>query len=143
MCTDVTMVRSQAKKLAEMIKEKTLDAHPDKSGIVILGSKRFKSKIKDELKKEPIRFNNFDLKIKTEDKYLGQMIESDLSTSALATVLERSGKIKGAGIEVKQIIEDFEMKTNPGRSRSSMGSLGKSPHSLTSLRGWNMARKYQ
>ena len=114
LCTDVPMARSQARKLAEMIKEKTLDTHPDKSGIVILGSKRFKDKVKDELNKEPIKFNKFYLKIKTEEKYLGQKLESDLSTSALKTVQERGGRIKGAGFEVKQIVEDFEMQTLGG-----------------------------
>ena len=114
LCTNVAMARSQAKKLTQMIKEKTLDAHPDKSGIVLLGSKRFKDRVEKELIKEPINFNKFNLKIKTEDKYLGQMIKEDLSASALATVKERSGKIKGAAIEVKQIIGDFEMQTLGG-----------------------------
>jgi hypothetical protein len=113
-CTGVAMVRDQAKRLTEMIKEKTLDAHPDKSGILVLGSLSFQNKIKKELQEEPIHFGQFPLKIKTEDRYLGHIIKSNLASSALATVKERSGKIKGAALEIKQIVEDFEMQALGG-----------------------------
>ena len=52
----------------------------------------------------------FVLKVKLEDKYLGQIIGSSLATSACCTVKDRAGKIKGAALEIKQIIEDFQMK---------------------------------
>ena len=97
-----------------MIKEKTLDAHPDKSGILVLGSLSFQNKIKKELQEEPIHFGQFPLKIKTEDRYLGHIIKSNLASSALATVKERSGNIKGAALEIKQIVEDFEMQALGG-----------------------------
>ena len=42
--------------------------------------------------------------------YLGQTIESNLAVSTLETVKSRAGKIKGAAMEVKAIIEAFEMK---------------------------------
>ena len=45
---------------------------------------------------------------------MGQIFESDLRTSALATVKDRQGKIKGAAIEVKSIIEDFQMQAMGG-----------------------------
>ena len=38
-CADVAMARDQAQRLTKMLKEKTLDAHPEKSGILVLGSK--------------------------------------------------------------------------------------------------------
>ena len=41
-CADVVMVRDQARRMTEMIREKTLHTHPDKSGIIALGSKAFK-----------------------------------------------------------------------------------------------------
>ena len=108
------MQKELCSQIKNILKEKTLDAHPDKSGIVLLGSERFKDRVEKELINEPINFNKFNLKIKTEDKYIGQMIKDDLISSALATVKERSGKIKGAAIEVKQIREDFEMQTLSG-----------------------------
>ena len=62
----------------------------------------------------PIHFNNFTLETKSQDRYLGQIFELDLGTSALATVKDRKSKIKGAAIEVKSIIEDFQMQAMGG-----------------------------
>ena len=53
-------------------------------------------------------------KIKLDDKYLGQIFASSLATSAFSTVKDRAGQIKGAALEIKQIIEDFQMKAIGG-----------------------------
>ena len=58
-----------------------------------------------ELKEAPIYLTNFELEIKHSDKYLGQTIRSNLSASAPGTVKARSGKVKGAAVEVKAILE--------------------------------------
>ena len=57
--------------------------------------------VRKELRSCPIDFMKFNLKENEKDKYLGQLIESNLAATALATVQERSGKIKGAAIEIK------------------------------------------
>ena len=57
---------------------------------------------------------NFKLNIKSSEKYLGQTIQSNLSVSAFETVKQREGKLKGAAMEVKAIIEDYEMKAIGG-----------------------------
>ena len=113
-CQNVDMVRNQASKLTKMLSEKTLEAHENKSGVLILGSRKFQKKITKEIEENPIDFNKFNLNIKTTDKYLGQIFQSNLSESALATVQERAGKIKGAAMEAKAIIEDFQMKAMGG-----------------------------
>ena len=113
-CFNIEMAKKQAKMMTRMLKEKTLTAHPDKSGILLLGSKTYKEKMKRELKDSEIYLDNFHLKVKPQDKYLGQIFASDLSTSALATVKEREGRIKGAAIEVKAIIEDYQMQAMGG-----------------------------
>ena len=64
-----------------------------------------------EQKEAPVYLTTFKLEIKYSDKYLGQTIQSNLSASALETVKERSGKVKGAAVEVKALLEDHEMKT--------------------------------
>ena len=108
------MVRDQAKRMTQMIKEKALQAHPEKSSILVLGSKAYKDRMIEEIKRQLILLSNFPLKIKDEDKYLGQTIGSNLATSAVNTLKERYGKIKGAAMEVKQIIEDFQMQALGG-----------------------------
>ena len=62
LCTNVTMLRKQANKMIDMLKQKTLNAHPEKSGYLILGSQSFIDNMKQELKQYPIYLNNFNLK---------------------------------------------------------------------------------
>ena len=114
LCDTVKMARKHAEKLTEMTKEKVLEAHPDKSGIILLGSEKFRRKTEKELKENPIFLTNFKLEILQSTKYLGQSLECNLSRSTLETVLSRSGKIKGAALEVKAIIEDYEMRAVGG-----------------------------
>ena len=59
---------------------------------------------------KPISLQSFVQKVKHKDKYLGQIIGSSLATSAFGTVKYRTGKIKGAALELKHIIEDFQTK---------------------------------
>ena len=66
------------------------------------------------MEKNPISFSKFNLKEKDKNKYLGQIIKSDLATSALKTVKDRVGKIKGASIEIKAIIEEFKIQVLAG-----------------------------
>ena len=70
-CTSVKMVRKQKEKMTNMLKYKTLHAHTDKSGYLVLGSQSFADSMKLELKQDPIYLNKFNLKQKTEEKYLG------------------------------------------------------------------------
>ena len=113
-CLNVDMARVQATLLAMLMKEKALLAHPDKTGYLILGSKKYQELTIKELESCPIDFDKFRLKEKKKDKYLGQVIQSTLADSALATVQDREGKIKGAAIEIKSIIEEFQMQALAG-----------------------------
>ena len=113
-CTDIDMARSQAEKMSKMLQYKSLEAHHEKSVILILGSEKYRNQMKNNVKYSPIPFNKFTLETKSQDKYLGQIFDSDLGTSALATVKDRQGKLKGAAIEVKSIIDDFQMQAMGG-----------------------------
>ena len=60
-------------------------------------------------------FGKFEMKRKESEKYLGQILHTGgLSKSAEATVEDRAGKIRGAAIEVKSIVEEFEMQAMGG-----------------------------
>ena len=48
--------------------------------------------------------------LKTNEKYLGQILETNNATSALATVKHRAGRIKGATMEIKSIVEEYMRK---------------------------------
>ena len=60
-------------------------------------------------------FDKFTVKQKVSDKYLGQVLHSGgVEASAEATVMERSGRIKGATMEIKSIVEEYEMQAMGG-----------------------------
>ena len=102
-------------RLAEMLRVKGLEAHPDKTSFIICGSEEFKNQAKEELKENPIMFGHFVVKEKESDKYLGQILHgAGLEESSLATAKERIGRIKGAALEIRSIIEEFQMQMMGG-----------------------------
>ena len=102
-------------KMAALMKDKQLEVHPDKTGYIVLGSLKFKEKICREVLITPIRFGSMVTKMKTQDKYLGDIIHSDgLGASVEATVKDRIGKVKGAMYEAAAIMEDFRMQALGG-----------------------------
>merc|ERR1711895_218227 len=109
---NVSMARNNNKRMEEMLMEKLLEAHPGKSVYIVTGSSSFKKKVREELKNSPLVFRTFNMKEKESEKYLGQVIHSGgLEKSSLATVQERIGRIKGATLEIKSIIEEFTMQS--------------------------------
>ena len=59
-----------------------------------------------------LKFGNFNMKRKTENKYLGHILHEDgLASSVSAKVKDRTGRFKGAIFEVRSIIEDFSLQT--------------------------------
>ena len=102
-------------KMAAMLEEKGLKAHPDKTCFIVCGNKSYKEKVQTDLQRNPIMFGNFPVVEKEGDRYLGQVLHGGgLATSAEATVLERTGRIKGATREIKTIIEEYQMQAIGG-----------------------------
>ena len=58
-----SIVINKAKHMSKMLKEKTLNAHPDKSGIIVQGFSTFQTKIKEEMGGEEIQLNKLNLKL--------------------------------------------------------------------------------
>ena len=97
------------------MKDNQLEVHPDKTVYIVLGSPKFKERTFREVLITPIRFGSVVTKMKTQDKYLGDIIHSDgLAASVEATVKDRSGKLKGAIYEVAAIMEDFRVQALGG-----------------------------
>ena len=102
-------------KLAAMLKDKGLNAHPDKTCYIVCGSKQFKEMVDKDFKANPLMFDKFPVKQKVSDKYLGQVLHmGGVEQSATATVQERSGRIKGASLEIKAIVEEYQMQSIGG-----------------------------
>ena len=112
---DVLQAQVGNRKLACMLQDKGLHAHEDKTCFNVFGSKVFKEKVRKDLDQSPLMFGNFPLRQRVSEKYLGQILHSEgLSRSAEATVEERSGRIRGAALEIKSIVEEFEMQAIRG-----------------------------
>ena len=58
-------------KLAAMLKDKGLNARPDKTCYIGCGSKQFKETVDKDFKANPVMFDKFSVKQKVSDKYLG------------------------------------------------------------------------
>ena len=102
-------------KLSAMLDEKGLEAHPDKTCFIVCGNTKYKETVKKNLENNPLMFGDFRLKQRESDRYLGQVLHGGgLDMSAEATVQERVGRIKGATMEIKGIIEDFKMQNISG-----------------------------
>ena len=72
-------MKDYVNSLDRMFKQKNIEAHKDKSGISILGSKNYIKNTELDLDLNPIVFNDFELKVKREQKYLGQILCANLS----------------------------------------------------------------
>ena len=102
-------------KLAAMLDEKGLEAHLDKTCFIVCGSRKYRAKIEEDLERSKLMFGTFPVRQKECDRYLGQMLHGGgLDRSAEATVGERAGRIKGATMEIKTIIEEFQMQVMGG-----------------------------
>ena len=109
---DVLQAQVGNRKLACMLQDKGLHAHED---MFMFGSKVFKEKVRKDLDQSPLMFGNFPITQRVSEKNLGQILHSEgLSRSAEATVEERSGRIRGAALEIKSIVEEFEMQAMEG-----------------------------
>ena len=98
-------------RLATMLQERGLDAHEEKTGYIIFGSSKYKKQVKQDLEEMPLFFGSFQVEEKIQDKYLGQILHQDgLAKSVEATIIERTGKIKGAIYLTKQVIETVQMQ---------------------------------
>ena len=64
-CTGIEMARDQADKMSKMLQGKSLQAHDDKSGIIILGSDKYKDKMKKEVECSPIILASSPSKLKS------------------------------------------------------------------------------
>ena len=104
------MLKSSNIKLAAMLQEKGLEAHPNKTCLIVCGSRKYKQNVEKDLSRNPLMFGQFTIKQKESDKYLGQVLHvGGLEESEAATVRERLGRIKGATMEIKSIVEEFQM----------------------------------
>ena len=74
-----------------------LEIHKSKSCYIVVGSKKFKWKAKQEVQKETIMIGKQELKQEKCVTYLGEKIHEDGSEASIdATINARQGKVRGS-----------------------------------------------
>ena len=85
-----------------------LSYHREKSCYILMGTKKQKMEMREEIKVKPLRCGSFETQEKEADKWLGFWLHTDgLSASVARTVEEREKKIKGALFEAVALVEDY------------------------------------
>ena len=114
--SDVFGAQAGMTRLAAMLGARGLEAHPEKTGYLVYGSKEYRKEVEKELEAAgPLRFGEFEARRKESDKYLGQVMhEGGLRRSVEATILERVGRIKGGIYTTASILDTVEMRAMGG-----------------------------
>ena len=113
--SEVRQVRAQAIKMNFVLQEKGLEIHPEKSGFLAIGCKKFKDEVAKETKEDPIMFGDIPLKEKVKLKYLGDILdERGLTASVEETIRDRTGKVRGSILELTALSKDFRMEVVGG-----------------------------
>ena len=95
--------------------EKRLTLNRDKSACLVRGSKIQKEKVKKELEEKPLMCGDVIIKMVVSDKWLGDYLHSGgLVESVLETTRQREGKVKGAALEIADIVDDWRARTVGG-----------------------------
>ena len=102
-------------KISRVVKRLNLTLNRDKTFCITMGSKKQRLSIKAELEKDPLFCGDIETKLKEKFKWLGQTLSSGgLAESVAATVEAREGKIRGACLEIAQIINDWRSHVTGG-----------------------------
>ena len=102
-------------RMDRVVKRLNLTLNKDKTFCISMGSKSQRAKIKAELEKNPLKCGDIETELKESFKWLGQILSSGgLSESVNATVQSREGKIRGACLEISQIVNDWRSQVVGG-----------------------------
>ena len=113
--TEVEKARKASQKMNLVMKKHALKLNKDKSVLIVMGSKNQKKDIIEELENNPIMCGEVKMNIKDADKWLGQQLSTGgLADSVAATVEKREAKIKGAALEIANIVNDWRAEASGG-----------------------------
>jgi hypothetical protein len=102
--------------MSKAMKFKQLDLNVDKSGTIIFGNKKQVHNLQKTIEThKSLTIDGVEVKVKTEDKYLGDYLHSGgLAKSVQSTVNKRFGGCLNEILELKSVIEDFRMHSLGG-----------------------------
>lgn len=116
---DLNQARETNNKVDQIMKQHGLTLNEEKSIVLVIGTKKQKGKISDEIKSKPLMCGHFETKEKQSEKWLGQLLSAaGLADSVKITVDARMGKIKGAAHEIAHIVNDWRSQAVGGMASS-------------------------
>ena len=107
--------RSANIKLNRVMIEKRLTLNEDKLVYLVWGTKKQKEEIEEELLVKPLMCGKVKISVVKYDKWLGDILHSDgLAESVMETIIQREGKVKGAALEIVDIVDDWRARVVGG-----------------------------
>jgi hypothetical protein len=113
--------RIASKKVNRVIKERGLELNEDKSVCIVVGSKKQRAEATKEMKANPLVCGSVTIREVETWKWLGQHMSAiSLADSVAKTVAAREGKVRGAALEISQIINDWRAQAVGGMETALM-----------------------
>ena len=104
-CGEIKEIVSNGKVITKTLNELSLQAHPDKSGVLNFG--KAKNRLDEEFINEAPKVQDFELNIKSEETYLGMVFASGgASESITKTLMVRKAKCLAKAGEIKAKLAD-------------------------------------
>ena len=143
MTTSVEGAIDGAKRFQKLMESRLLEVNTSKSVYLISGRKKTVSRIREEIRCNPICYNGNPLKEKTSEKWLGDVIHvSGNKASTLASINERKIRIYNAINEVISIIEDSRInKLGSGSFARKVWELAIVPALINNSDCWEVHNK--
>jgi hypothetical protein len=111
----ISAARVASSKVGAIMAQRNLRLNEDKSVALVIGSKKQKECIRTELEARPLMCGKVVMNLVDADKWLGQQLSSGgLSQSVAATVAAREGRVRGACLEIADIVEDWRAQVVGG-----------------------------
>ena len=112
--TNIEDARSGITKLEALSESKCLSFNHSKSSLVVLGSYKSRREMEQKLGDNPILLYGKPMKVKRQEKYLGEEIKESLAESALATICKRKGIVTLAINDIVNVMKDRRSQVNGG-----------------------------
>ena len=97
-----------------MADSKLLDYHESKSGMIIMGGRKFQKKIKESLAQNPVYFCGKPMQVFESERYLGEIMGKNISESVFLTILKRKGLVMRIISEIRVTLDDCRSDTIGG-----------------------------
>ena len=108
---DTKMARDGGKVFTKALDELSLEAHPDKSKIVVMGSKKLREETKKELEENPVIVQGWEMKTSENETYLGYQInEKGTRESKNKSIETRARLARTKSIQLMKILEDRQIQ---------------------------------